>query len=71
MWPYPSTKKGIGKTLLNHTEPMSHELTLWTFVANKNAQKFYKSVRLSKVERSDGAGNDKTLPEIQFYLTQE
>ena len=64
-------QKGIGKALLNHAKSISHELTLWTFVANENAQKFYKSAGFNEVERTDGAGNDENLPDIRFYWTQE
>ena len=64
-------QKGIRKALLNHAKSISHELTLWTFVGNENAQKFYKSAGFIEVERTGGAGNEKNLPDIRFYWTQE
>jgi GNAT superfamily N-acetyltransferase len=60
-------QKGIGKALLDHAKSVSSELTLWTFLANENAQRFYKTAGFSEIERTDGGGNDEKLPDIRLY----
>ena len=60
-------QKGIGKALLYHAKSISSELTLWTFLANQNAQRFYKNAGFIEIERTDGANNDEKLPDMRLY----
>lgn len=60
-------QKGIGKALLDHAKSVSSELTLWTFLANENAQRFYKNAGFREIERTDGAGNDEKLLDMRLY----
>lgn len=57
---------GIGATLLAHAQAQTAILELWTFQANKGAQRFYLRHGFSEVLRTDGANNDEKLPDIQL-----
>jgi GNAT superfamily N-acetyltransferase len=57
---------GVGKALLDHAK---HEadgpVELWTFVANRDAQAFYKREGFKEVGRTDG-DNEEKLPDILY-----
>lgn len=63
--------QGIGATLLNHSKAAINRLDLWTFQANDAAQRFYKRHGFLESARTDGAGNDEKLPDIQFRWQRE
>ena len=46
-------------------------LWLWTFQANLGAQRFYLREGFAEVRRTDGAGNDEGLPDIQYHWPAE
>lgn len=57
---------GLGKRLLDHAK--AHHgptLNLWTFVANRDARRFYKREGFKEVDRTDG-DNEEKLPDILF-----
>ncbi len=58
--------QGVGSALLDHLKSAHDTLTLWTFQANQRAQKFYVRHGFAEIERTDGAGNDETLPDIRY-----
>ncbi len=58
--------KGVGTALLHHLQEEQPSLKLWTFQANALAQAFYLKHGFVEAERTDGAGNDEGLPDIQF-----
>lgn len=59
-------RTGIGGAFVNLAKRADTWLSLWTFVANENAQRFYLGAGFHEVERSDGAGNDEGLPDIRY-----
>ena len=62
---------GLGQTLLDDAKSKSDRLTLWTFQANRSAQRFYKRAGFEAVEETDGSGNDEGLPDIRFLWKAE
>ncbi|MEM8730468.1 MAG: GNAT family N-acetyltransferase [Pseudomonadota bacterium] len=65
------TGRGIGKALLQDAMARSPRLWLWTFQANHGAQKFYLREGFVESRRTDGAGNDEGLPDIQYSWPAE
>lgn len=63
--------KGVGTALLGALQQRHEKLTLWTFQANKRAQKFYERHGFKEIARSDGARNDEKLPDVQFEWIEE
>jgi GNAT superfamily N-acetyltransferase len=59
-------REGVGSALLHHAQKVCRSLTLWTFQANKGAQRFYLRHGFREVLRTDGADNDEGLPDIRF-----
>ncbi|MGB1035479.1 MAG: GNAT family N-acetyltransferase [Primorskyibacter sp.] len=61
---------GIGAALLTTAKDKAKQgqspLRLWTFQANTGAQQFYLREGFAEVQRTDGAGNDEGLPDIQY-----
>lgn len=58
--------RGIGKALLDHVKKeTTGPVELWTFVANKNAQTFYRREGFVEVRRTDG-DNEEKLPDILY-----
>lgn len=57
------TGQGTGAALLHHAKTLASELTLWVFVANTDAVRFYERHGFVEVRRSDG-DNDEGLPDI-------
>lgn len=63
----PDRGMGIGRDLLGAAKNLSpRELSLWTFEANGNAQRFYESQGFSAVRRTDG-DNEESLPDILYH----
>ena len=58
--------QGIGADLLAQMQAATEHLTLWTFQANRGAQRFYLRHGFAEVERTDGARNDEGLPDIRY-----
>ncbi|MEX0311925.1 MAG: N-acetyltransferase family protein [Tateyamaria sp.] len=58
--------QGLGSDLLNAMKSKCGCLSLWTFVANIGAQRFYLRHGFSEVTRTDGARNDEGLPDIRY-----
>ena len=58
--------QGVGAALLTHMQAATDHLTLWTFQANRGAQRFYLRHGFAEVERTDGARNDEGLPDIRY-----
>ncbi|MGB7319202.1 MAG: GNAT family N-acetyltransferase [Planktotalea sp.] len=57
---------GIGTVLLQHAMQGQSRLELWTFQANKGAQRFYLRHGFHEAERTNGAGNEEGLPDIRY-----
>ena len=58
--------KGVGKALLDHAKKKAEgPVELWTFVANRDAQAFYKREGFAEVGRTDG-DNEEKLPDILY-----
>ena len=62
----PERGQGTGTSLLDAAKQAVDHLTLWTFLANSGAQKFYVREGFSAIGRTDGARNDEKLPDVQF-----
>lgn len=58
--------RALGGHLLAEAKAQSDVLTLWTFEANLAAQRFYLKHGFVEQSRSDGAGNDVGLPDIEY-----
>lgn len=54
---------GIGAALLNRAKTETPRLTLWTFVANVAARRFYAREGFVELERTQG-DNEEKLPDI-------
>lgn len=65
------TGQGIGRLLLDDAKARAGRLWLWTFQANLGAQRFYLREGFAEVRRTDGAGNDEGLPDIQYHWPAE
>lgn len=58
--------RGIGKHLLDHAKTRLSHMTLWTFLANTKARRFYAREGFREVARSDG-DNEERLPDILLH----
>lgn len=65
-----STKKGIGKRLLNEAKRKSESLMLWAFQKNQNARDFYLSQGFKIVKETDGSENEEKEPDILMEWTK-
>lgn len=57
--------KGRGKALLDHVKGPRPQLSLWTFVANTGARRFYEREGFVELRRTDGE-NQENLPDILY-----
>ncbi|MEJ6395262.1 GNAT family N-acetyltransferase [Gymnodinialimonas sp. 2305UL16-5] len=57
--------RGLGKRFLDLAKAGRDRLDLWTFVANRPAQAFYRREGFTEIRRSDG-DNEEGLPDILF-----
>lgn len=58
--------RGLGRALLNDAKRAAPRLELWVAEANECARAFYAAQGFAEAQRSDGAGNDERLPDIQM-----
>ena len=65
-----STKKGIGKRLLDEAKRKSESLMLWAFQKNENARDFYMSQGFKIVKETDGSENEEKEPDILMEWTK-
>ena len=56
---------GRGKVLLDHAKRLRHQLSLWTFVANTGARRFYAREGSVEQRRAEGE-NEENLPDILY-----
>ena len=63
--------QGVGTALLVEVCSKAAQLKLWTFQANVRAIAFYVRHGFVEVTRSDGAGTDEKLPDVQFEWKRE
>ncbi len=63
--------QGVGTRLLVEVCAKAGKLSLWTFQANVRAIAFYARHGFVEVARSDGAGTDEKLPDVQFEWHRE
>lgn len=54
---------GMGRALLNHAKTGRDSLSLWTFVANEGARRFYAREGFLEVRRTEG-DNEEGLPDV-------
>ena len=59
-------RRGIGRMLLNHAKAAVGKLTLRTFEANEEAQRFYLRQGFVEMARGNGTDNEEKLPDITF-----
>lgn len=57
--------QGLGKALLDHVKSLTRTLSLWTFAANVDAQRFYEREGFQATGRTDG-DNEEGLPDILY-----
>lgn len=62
---------GVGSALVDHLKEDAASLELWTFEANRGAQRFYERHGFVEMERTDGARNDEKLPDIRYLWQRE
>jgi ribosomal protein S18 acetylase RimI-like enzyme len=62
--------RGVGKSLLDQAKSAAPLLQLYTFEANRPAQRFYLREGFVEIGRTDGAGNDEHLPDIRYEWRQ-
>ena len=58
--------QGKGKALVDHAKQLRPRLSLWTFVANVAAQRFYLREGFREVDRSEG-DNEEGLPDLLYH----
>jgi GNAT superfamily N-acetyltransferase len=58
--------QGHGQRLLATAQQGSNRLTLWTFQANVGARRFYDLAGFAEIARTDGAGNEEGLADMQL-----
>ena len=57
---------GIGSALLADAKSRNSSLTLWCFLENLRARRFYRGHGFVEVERTDGRGNEAQCPDIRY-----
>ncbi len=55
--------RGNGRALLNHAKTGRDRLSLWTFIANDGARRFYAREGFHEVRRTEG-DNEEGLPDV-------
>ena len=61
-----SQRRGIGTALLQVAQSKSGHLSLWTFLRNKNARRFYEKHHFVLVKETDGTGNEEKEPDAMY-----
>lgn len=59
-------RQGHGRALIGTVKRQCKELRLWTFQANLSAIRFYEAQGFVEIERTEGSGNDESLPDIRL-----
>jgi GNAT superfamily N-acetyltransferase len=57
--------RGVGSALIEAAEARSDRLTLWTFLANEDARRFYRRHGLVEGRRTEG-DNEEGLPDVKM-----
>jgi GNAT superfamily N-acetyltransferase len=61
------TGQGIGAALLDLAKALRRDgFSLWVFVSNEGARRFYRSHGLVEVEFTDGSGNEERAPDVRM-----
>jgi GNAT superfamily N-acetyltransferase len=61
------TGRGVGTELLAFAKRERPQgLSLWTFVTNTGAQRFYERHGFAEAERTDGSRNEECAPDIRY-----
>lgn len=63
--------QGLGKTLLDIAKAKNDSLSLWTYQANENAQRFYEKQGFVAAEETDGETNEENQPDVRFEWHRE
>ena len=61
-----SQGRGIGTALLQVAQSESGHLSLWTFLRNKNARRFYEKHHFILVKETDGTRNEEKEPDAMY-----
>jgi putative acetyltransferase len=61
-----SQRRGIGTALLQVAQSKSGHLSLWTFLRNKNARRFYEKHGFVLVQETDGTRNEEKEPDAMY-----
>lgn len=59
--------RGIGSALLKLAKRRMDDIQLWTFEANSGARRFYERHGFFVEERSDGARNEESQPDLRYH----
>lgn len=62
---------GVGRALLDVAKQAVPRLSLWTFQANLDAQRFYLREGFTELRRTSGMDNAEQLPDIEYIWTRE
>lgn len=62
--------KGVGTALLKDAMASCDRLALWSYDANGRASHFYALRGFAEVDRTDGSGNEASLPDIRYEWTR-
>ena len=61
------TREGIGTALLDLAKALRPGgFSLWVFVSNEGARRFYRRHGLVEVEVTDGSGNEERAPDVRM-----
>ena len=61
------TGQGIGSALLELAKALRPQgFSLWVFVSNEAARRFYRRHGFVEVERTDGSGNEERAPDVRL-----
>ena len=61
-----SLGRGIGSLLMADAKSRNPNLTLWCFLENLRARRFYEKHGFIEVDRTDGRGNEAKRPDIRY-----
>jgi GNAT superfamily N-acetyltransferase len=61
-----SLGRGIGSLLMADAKSRNPNLTLWSFLENLRARRFYEKHGFIEVDRTDGRGNEAKRPDIRY-----
>ena len=61
---------GVGTALIEDAKTACDHLSLWSYVANTGATRFYGLRGFIQTDQTDGSTNDAGLPDIRFEWTR-